>query len=185
MGGPGFVEKGWPLSGRQLLKILPLLVMLGLGSSVLGGAPTAQFERFFDCGRAVRCMLPLGRGRFSHSVVLYGYQGADRDAEKLALTDQLLDAALRELGVVARGQPCLVVGDFNVEPTKILAWRKGSRLGSGLTWKLLGPVLLVGCLVLPASLGCSYALSVLSVGLYGLSGCSAYVSLACLLVACA
>ena len=26
--------------------------------------------------------------------VLYGYQGADREAEKLALTDQLLDAAL-------------------------------------------------------------------------------------------
>ena len=33
--------------------------------------------------------------------------GADRDAEKLALTDQLLVAALGELGVVAREQPCL------------------------------------------------------------------------------
>ena len=55
---------------------------------------TAQFKRFFlDCGRAVRCMLPLERGRFLHLVVLYGYQGADREAEKLVLTDQLLDAA--------------------------------------------------------------------------------------------
>ena len=45
--------------------------------------------------------------------------GADADVEQLALTDQLLDAALGELGVVAREQPCLVVGDFNVEPTKI------------------------------------------------------------------
>ena len=36
---------------------------------------TAQFKRFFDCGRAVRCMQPLGAGRFMHVVVLYGYQG--------------------------------------------------------------------------------------------------------------
>ena len=55
---------------------------------------TAQFKRFFDCGRAVRCMLPLGLGRFMHLVVLYGYQGADADAEQLALTEQLFDAAL-------------------------------------------------------------------------------------------
>ena len=101
---------------------------------------------FFDCGRAVRCMLPLGCGRFLHLVVLYGYQGAGREAEKLALTDQLLDAALGEPGVVARGQPCLLVGDFNVDPPRSLAWQKGSRLGSGLPLKLLGPWLLVGSL---------------------------------------
>ena len=35
------------------------------------------------------------------------------------LADQLLDAALGELSMVGRGQPCLLVGDFNVEPTKI------------------------------------------------------------------
>ena len=38
-----------------------------------------------------------------HLVVLYGYHGADADAEQLALTEQLFDAALGELGVVARG----------------------------------------------------------------------------------
>ena len=64
---------------------------------------TAQFKRFFDCGRAVRCMLPLGAGRFMHLVVLCGYQGADADPEQLALTDHLFDAALCELSVVARG----------------------------------------------------------------------------------
>ena len=74
---------------------------------------------FFDGGRAVRCLLPLGAGRFMHLVVLYGYQGVDADPEQLALTDQLFDAELAELSVVARKQPCLVVGDFNVEPTKI------------------------------------------------------------------
>ena len=38
-----------------------------------------------------------------HLVVLYGYQGADVDAEQLALTEQLFDAALGELCVVAWG----------------------------------------------------------------------------------
>ena len=51
------------------------------------------------------------------------------DAEQLALTEQLFDAALGELGVVARGQPCLIVGDFNVEPTKIPCLAKGISAG--------------------------------------------------------
>ena len=37
----------------------------------------ATAQRFFDYGRAVRCMLPLGFGRFMRLVVLYGYQGAE------------------------------------------------------------------------------------------------------------
>ena len=46
------------------------------GFGVLGMRfATAQFKWFFDCGRAVRCMLPLGAGRFMHLVVLCGYQG--------------------------------------------------------------------------------------------------------------
>ena len=90
---------------------------------------TAQFKRFFDLGRAVRCMVPLGSGRFMHLVVLYGFQGADSDAEQLFFTEQLFDAALGELSVVARGQPCLLVGDFNVEPTKIPCLAKGISAG--------------------------------------------------------
>ena len=74
-------------------------------------------------------MLPLGGGRIVHLVVLYGYQGADRDPERLALTDQLLDAALGELACVAREQPCLLVGDFNVEPTIIPCLAKGIMAG--------------------------------------------------------
>ena len=90
---------------------------------------TAQFKSFFDCGRAVRCLLPLASGRFLHLCVLYGYQGADTDSEQLALTDQLFDAALGELYVAALGQPCLLVGDFNVEPTKIPCLAKGISAG--------------------------------------------------------
>ena len=48
---------------------------------------------------------------------------------KLALTEQLFDAALGELSVVAREQPCLLVGDFNVEPTKIPYLAKGISAG--------------------------------------------------------
>ena len=58
------------------------------------------------------------------------HQGADTDAEQLALTDQLFDAALGEVSVVARGQPCsawLVI--FNVEPTKIPCLAKGISAG--------------------------------------------------------
>ena len=59
-------------------------------------------------------------------VVLYGFQGAGSDAEQLSLTEQLFDAALGELSVVSRGQPCLLVGDFNVEPTKSPCLAKGT-----------------------------------------------------------
>ena len=90
---------------------------------------TAQFKRFLTAGGAVRCLLPLGAGRFMHLVVLYGYQGAYTDAEQLALTEHLFDAALGELGVVARGHPCMLVGDFNVEPTKIPCLAKGISAG--------------------------------------------------------
>ena len=108
----------------------------GVGVVSLKGAPlslptsaTAQFRRFFDCGRALRCLLPVASGRFLHLVVLYGYQGADGDAEQLSLAEQLFDAALGELRVVALDQPCLIVGDFNVEPTKIPCLSKGILAG--------------------------------------------------------
>ena len=70
---------------------------------VLPSFATFQVKMFFDCGRAVRCLLPLGAGRFMHLFVLYGCQRADSDAEQLALTDQLFDAALSELSVVLLG----------------------------------------------------------------------------------
>ena len=73
--------------------------------------------------------MPLGLGRFMHLVVLYGYQGSGSSSEQLRLADQLVDAALGELAVVARGQPCLIVGDFNVEPTKIPCLAKGISVG--------------------------------------------------------
>ena len=64
-----------------------------------------------------------------HLAVLYGYHGADTDAECLRLTDQLFEAALGELAVVARRQPCLIVGDFNTDPRKIPCLAKGIFAG--------------------------------------------------------
>ena len=113
-----------------------MLVMLGLGLSVSG-------VLFFPClpwllrSLSVFSIVVVRLGvccrwgvvGFLHLVVLYGYQGTDREAEKLALTDQLLDAAFGELGVVPREQPSMVVGDFNVEPTKIPCLAKGISAG--------------------------------------------------------
>ena len=62
-----------------------------------------------------------------HLVVSHGYQGADTDVEQLALSKPLFDAAFGESGVVA--QPGLIVGDFNVEPTKIPWLAKGISAG--------------------------------------------------------
>ena len=98
---------------------------------------------------ANRCLLPHGGGRFLHLVVWYGYQGADSDAEQLALTEQLFDAALGELGVLLLGvsHVCLLVISTQ-NPPKSLAWQKGFRLGSGLIWRLLGLWLVVCSLLL-------------------------------------
>ena len=134
--------RGWLLSGRLLLRILPMLVMLVQGVLVLRVLQSLCLSLilrssivFFDYGRAVRCMLPLGHGGFLHMVVLHGNQGADREAEKLALTDQLLDAALGRLHV---SNPAWLLEISTWSPPRFLALQKGSRLGSGLTLKLLG-----------------------------------------------
>ena len=81
----------------------------------------------------------------------YGYQGADADAEQLALTEQLFDAASGELSVVARGQPCLLVGDFNVEPTKIPCVAKGISAGLWVDFEEAWALLLVCSLLLLVS----------------------------------
>ena len=45
---------------------------------------------------------------------------------RLILSEKLLDAVLCELAVVASGQPCLGVGDLNIEPDRIPCLLKGS-----------------------------------------------------------
>ena len=84
----------------------------GVGVVSLRDAPislptfaTFGFSEFFHLGRVLRCLLPISGGRVIHLVVVYGFQGASTDSEKLRLTEKLLDAVLCELAVVASGQP--------------------------------------------------------------------------------
>ena len=74
------------------------------------------------------------------------HQGAEEDAEKLQLTDKLLQAVLAEAQVVCIGQPMLIAGDLNADPAVIPCLSKGTpgwyvlwiwplaySLGAGLT----------------------------------------------------
>ena len=64
-----------------------------------------------------------------HLVVVFGFQGASTDPEKLRLTEKLLDAVLCELAVGASVQPCLVAGVLIIEPEKIPCLLKGFMAG--------------------------------------------------------
>ena len=89
----------WPPSGHRLLRIPLMLVMRGLVSSVCVALPFC-FALHLLLPILSGSLIAVGRfGACCHlvrvgSVVLYGYQGADTDAEKLSLTEQLFDAAL-------------------------------------------------------------------------------------------
>ena len=64
----------------------------------------------------MRVVLPLGNGGVVHLFVIYGYQGAKSDPEKLQLTDHLFAAVLAEAKMCCVGQPVILVGDFNADP---------------------------------------------------------------------
>ena len=108
----------------------------GVGVVSLGGAPlalpsfiTPDFQEFFRLGRVLRTTLPTGKGGVVHLFVVYGYQGAEEDAEKLRLTDRLLQAVLTEAQVVCTGQPLLIAGDLNADPAVIPCLAKGMSAG--------------------------------------------------------
>ena len=108
----------------------------GVGVISLGGAPlslpsivTPRFQEFFWLGRVLRTTLPTSRGGVVHLFVVYGYQEAEDDAEKLRLTDSLLQAVLVEAQIVCTGQPMLIAGDLNADPTVIPCLSKGIAAG--------------------------------------------------------
>ena len=78
----------------------------------------------------MRVTLPTGNGRVVHLFVIYGYQGAEEDSDKLQLTDKLLQAVLVEAQVVCIGQPVLIAGDLNADPTAIPCLAKGISAGN-------------------------------------------------------
>ena len=108
----------------------------GVGVISLGGAPltlpsfvTPQLHEFFKLGRVLRTTLPTAHGGVVHPFVVYCYQGAEEHAEKLQLTDRLLQAVLSEAQVVCIGQPMLIAGDLSADPAVIPCLAKGISAG--------------------------------------------------------
>ena len=91
------------------------LVSLGGAFVALPSCATSEFQEFFRLGGALRVTPPTGKEGVVHLFVVYGYQGAEEDAEKLRLTDRLLQALLAEAQVVCVGQPLLIAGDLNAD----------------------------------------------------------------------
>ena len=122
------------------------MAMRGLASSVFMAPslslPTlfySSFKEFFRIGRAMRVVLPLGNGGIVHLFVIYGYQGAESDPEKLQLSEQLFGAVLAEAWMCCAGQPVILAGDFNAEPLWLsLLWLRVSLMVIGLI--LSGPL---------------------------------------------
>ena len=54
-----------------------------------------------------------------------GYQGAESDSEKLQLSEHLFAAVLAEARMCCAGQPVILAGDFNADPTVIPSLAKG------------------------------------------------------------
>ena len=108
----------------------------GVGVVSLGGAPlslpsfvTPQFQEFFRLGRVLRTTLPTAQGGVVYLFVVYGYQEAEEDSDKLQLTDLLLQAVLAEAQAVCVGQHMLIAGDLNADPAVIPCLAKGISAG--------------------------------------------------------
>ena len=104
-----------------------------------------SFKEFFRLGPCLKKLLfLLGKEEVVHLFVVYGYQGAEEDADQLQLTDKLLQAVLAEAQVVCIGQPMLIAGDLNADPAVIPCLAEGVSAGryvdlalglfSGETW---------------------------------------------------
>ena len=114
----------------------------GVGVVSLGGAPlslpsfiTPQFQEFFRLGRVLRTTLPTAQGGVVHLLVVYGYQGAEEDAET-------------EAQVVCVGQPMLIAVDLNADPAVIPCLSKGLSAGRYVDWLLLILWVLVSLLIM-------------------------------------
>ena len=108
----------------------------GVGVISLKGAPitlpsfyTPEFAEFFRLGRAIRVILPLANGIIAHLFVVYGYQGSSDNSHKLLLTNKLLEAVIGEAKACGTGQPVVIAGDLNAEPSVIPVAAKALQCG--------------------------------------------------------
>ena len=96
----------------------------------------------------MRTNLPAAQGGVVHLFVVYGFQGAEDDADKLQLTDRLLQAVLAEAQVVCVGQPMLIAGDLNADPDVVPCLAKGISAGRYVYLALAYSLVLVFLLML-------------------------------------
>ena len=75
-------------------------------------------------------VLPLGNGGVAHLFEVYGYQGAESDPEKLALTDQMLPSVLGEAKMCCPCQPVILVVDLDADPMVIPSLTRGISDGA-------------------------------------------------------
>ena len=106
----------------------------GVGLVSLRSAPlfhavhsTHDFRVWVRLGRVLRSVIPVGKGRVVHVVVVYGFQGADGDPEKLTRTDQLFQAVMCELRVVVLVIPFSFWGTSILSLPKSRVWLKEFR----------------------------------------------------------
>ena len=109
----------------------------GVGAVGLHGAPITlptfcipEFGEFFRLGRAIRVILPLASGSIAHLFVVYGYQGSSDDSHKLALTNKLLETVICEARACGTGQPVIITGNLNIEPSVIPVTAKALMCGN-------------------------------------------------------
>ena len=98
---------------------LPARIIFSGGHGVVslcGSSLSAPSLVTLRLGWALRVTLPTGEGRVVHLFVVYGYRDSEEDAEKLALTDRVLQAVLAEAQVACGGRPLLIAGDLNADP---------------------------------------------------------------------
>ena len=86
--------------------------------------------RLKEKNRFVKCALVLGKARNEvHLFVIFGYQEAEEDSEKLQLTDKLLQAVLAEAQAVCVSVSLLIAGDLNADPAVIPCLAEGIFAG--------------------------------------------------------
>ena len=124
------------LFGLLLVRIRLLVGMLVLVLLVLLVPPflshffaTPQFQELFRLGQVLRAALPTAQGGVVHLFVVYGYHGAEEDADQLQLINKLLHAVFAEAQVVCIGQNMLIAGGLNADPAVIPCLAKGISAG--------------------------------------------------------
>ena len=117
------------------MSLVGLRMVIMLWTLLTSGSPGS-------IGSAVRDF--FSEERVLHLVAVYGNKRAEDDGEKIGLTNQLFEAALCVSLLLSAGVSLVwLLGISTWSPLGSLACQTGSRLGSGLTWTLLGLALLV------------------------------------------